>query len=655
MQSKTSFFNKTLFRKNLMRFWPLWGMASFLWSLPPMALLMELIRNRHADLGTEYFSELYYSVVSGALPIISLLYAVLCAMVVWNYLYNTRSVGMMHTLPIRREGVFLTGFLSGMAMMLIPYVISGTLCGLISLASGAFDGKGMLITILCVLGESFFYFSSATFVAFITGNIFAMPAIYCLLHFLAVLLDWLVSTLARGFIFGMDSDYSGMVECMSPTVYLLNHIGVDREYTEMMVQEAGEAPWYRHVLSDITLTGQWVIGVYVLAGVVLLGLAWILYRRRRSETAGDVVAVGWLRPVFRYGMAALCALLGGLALYAVFWSGFQSGQYYHALPMAVCMMVAGGMGYFAASMLLSKSLRVFRSGWKGLALILAGCGVLCALFHMDPANIAGRVPESQEVEQMKLSVDGNEYILYPGETDELLEQVRGLHKAIVAERDDLMTDDIYAAEGVANVSFSYQLKNGRTVNRWYWRLPMKPADIQQEGTYANLLDSLVSQEVMEAIRLHTDDTHYTLTGGYIYTDRGGHIDLSDRESEKIVEAVRRDAAAGSYYAYDWFDEKRGQDYSIDLQIFFTRRDNLDKNRYYYGEIGVEIVLDPEMRETIDCLLQMGVLTEQDLVTRAQMYPEEYGLDPVNVTGADTGEATETTIYGTTMTSTAVLG
>ena len=28
MQSKTSYFNATLFRKNLTRFWPLWGLAS---------------------------------------------------------------------------------------------------------------------------------------------------------------------------------------------------------------------------------------------------------------------------------------------------------------------------------------------------------------------------------------------------------------------------------------------------------------------------------------------------------------------------------------------------------------------------------------------------------------------------------------------------
>ena len=44
MQSRTSFFNITLFRKNLTRFWPLWGGASVLGSRFPLAILLQLMR-----------------------------------------------------------------------------------------------------------------------------------------------------------------------------------------------------------------------------------------------------------------------------------------------------------------------------------------------------------------------------------------------------------------------------------------------------------------------------------------------------------------------------------------------------------------------------------------------------------------------------------
>ena len=162
MQSKTSYFNATLFRKNLTRFWPLWGLASFIGALFPLAVLLDMVHRGWNVLSAPDFTGMYYDAVS-AVPVINLVYAALCAMAVWSYLYNARSVGLMHTLPIRREGLFLTNFLSGLSMTLIPYAVTGVLCVVVSLCGGAFDAKGLAVTVLAVLGESFFYFSSAIF------------------------------------------------------------------------------------------------------------------------------------------------------------------------------------------------------------------------------------------------------------------------------------------------------------------------------------------------------------------------------------------------------------------------------------------------------------------------------------------------------------
>ena len=43
MQSKRSFFNGTLFRKTLTRFWPLWAVPSFIGALFPMVALTQII------------------------------------------------------------------------------------------------------------------------------------------------------------------------------------------------------------------------------------------------------------------------------------------------------------------------------------------------------------------------------------------------------------------------------------------------------------------------------------------------------------------------------------------------------------------------------------------------------------------------------------
>ena len=624
MQSKTSFFNMTLFRKNLTRFWPLWGGASFLGSLFPLALLLQLMRGRVDLIEPLSVTEMYYSVLCYGVPILSLLYAILCAMLVWSYLYNSRSVGLMHTLPITRRGVFVTNFLSGMAMMLIPYAIVGTLCVLISLAYGVLEPVGLLVTVLGVLGESFFYFASATLVAFMVGNVFALPAVYFLLHFLAPLLDWLLCLFAGNFIFGLDSYYSGVVEFLSPTVYLVERVNVNCTYEEVqVVTELTHTDGYITRLTAVTLENAWLIGVYALVGVVFLALAYVLYARRRSESAGDVVAVGWMKPVFRFGLAALAALLGGQALYALFWDSFQSGSYYDALPMAVCMLVAGTIGYYAASMLLAKSLRVFRGSWKGLVLVAAGCVALCCVLRFDLLGISRRVPEASQVQKVEFYAADNTYRLYPGEDDDLLEQVRSLHKAIVADQDYVRTyedsDRRYLAVSddtmtETYIRFIYTLRNGLKVERRY-SIPLTKYRIKQEGTYDNLLDTLVNSDTMKAKRLHAGDDRYTIISGDLYLESSGdYFDLSSREAAAVLDAVAKDAAGGTWGDYDWFDQNGNNAYALNLELSFT----------YPGDYGgtsndwINITVRPGMDNTVACLKDLGLITDRDLVTREAM-------------------------------------
>lgn len=86
MRSKTSYFNPTLFKKNLTRFWPLWGGASALGALIPLALFMILVEDRFAGFGGHplEFTHSCYVALCYFLPTISLLYAALCALAVWG-------------------------------------------------------------------------------------------------------------------------------------------------------------------------------------------------------------------------------------------------------------------------------------------------------------------------------------------------------------------------------------------------------------------------------------------------------------------------------------------------------------------------------------------------------------------------------------------
>ena len=78
-----------------------------------------------ANVSVRDFGYALYATDVYAVPAVTAGYAILCAMAVWGYLYNSRSVGLMHTLPVDRTGLFVTNTLSGLAMMLIPYAVVG--------------------------------------------------------------------------------------------------------------------------------------------------------------------------------------------------------------------------------------------------------------------------------------------------------------------------------------------------------------------------------------------------------------------------------------------------------------------------------------------------------------------------------------------------
>ncbi len=630
MRSKTSYFNGTLFKKNLSRYWPLWGLASFGGAMFPLAMLLELLHN-----GFQFWSPLetrqaYYTVLSYGVPVISIVYAILCAMAVWSYLYNARSVGMMHTLPIRREGLFVTNVLSGLTMMAIPYTVTGVLLVLVTMLFGGFEPVGVLVTVLGVMGESLFFFGLATFCAFIVGNVFMLPALYGLLNFIAVLTDFMVNLLAQGFCFGLNSSYSGTVEWLSPVVYLVQKISPNSTYeTQWVTDRLGGQRYETSVLTSVTLENGWLIAAYAAVGAALLGLAWLLYRRRRSESAGDVVAVGWMKPVFRYGCAAYAAILGGRLLYALLWESFQNGQYFALLPMILCMIAGGAVGYYAASMLLAKTPRVFKTTWKGMLAVALGCAALCGAMKYDLFGVTRRIPAPDSVKLVNVYAAGSNYYLTPGQDDALIEKVRALHQAIISDKDYALTTASAATEAYSGadgevpyayttVRFTYTLNSGLKVERRY-NLYLTQNRMAREGTYDYLLDQLINSPEMRQKCIRWRDEGFQLDGAWIDTWRD-YSDLSSREVGLILDAVAKDAENGDWGVYNWFQADNDAD-SYEIQIHFQYK--LPESQFDRAYDAIQVNVKEGMTETIRALKDLKLITDADLVTNRERYPWQY--------------------------------
>ena len=126
MRSAKSFFSGALFRKNLLRFWPLWAAYRVIWLLSlPLPMLRQLnLPELRPESGL--LSIVTSDVLGSALNIgsvLTFLFAIAGAMAVWGGLYGARSGAMLGSLPVRREGLFLTGTASALAPMLAAHVL----------------------------------------------------------------------------------------------------------------------------------------------------------------------------------------------------------------------------------------------------------------------------------------------------------------------------------------------------------------------------------------------------------------------------------------------------------------------------------------------------------------------------------------------------
>lgn len=301
MKSATSCSDRRLFypvlwKKNMARFWPIWSVYGACWLLAmPLNLLMLRAEDTYGSmLSPQYFADLeVLSMITPGSVIAALVFGILSAMAVFSYLYNSRSVGLFHALPVRREGLFLTNYLSGLSFMLLPSLVVFFCTLLAELAKGCPNIGALCMWLAMQVLLTLFFYSFAVFCAMFTGHILALPAFYGILSVLAVVMVQLVNEVLRAFVFGYRyvDTLNTLGTWLSPVILFLEKLRVDRAWdTDGNLERA-------------VFQGLGYGLIYALIGAALAAVALVLYRRRHLEGAGDVVTVRWVRPIFKYGMA----------------------------------------------------------------------------------------------------------------------------------------------------------------------------------------------------------------------------------------------------------------------------------------------------------------------------------------------------------------
>lgn len=188
MRSATSFFDKTLFRSQLKHTWPLWLGYTALWLfLVPVALFSELSAYQGGYSASDASYLLLNTGVRGGV-FISFVFGLFFAMLAFSHLTQSRATNGFHALPVRRETIFLTAYLTGLfcqvSSILVTFLLGAAISAPLHLSFWSVTGAAMGSAML----EAVFFYSFAVLCMMMTGQILAAYALAGLVIALIALL-----------------------------------------------------------------------------------------------------------------------------------------------------------------------------------------------------------------------------------------------------------------------------------------------------------------------------------------------------------------------------------------------------------------------------------------------------------------------------------
>ncbi len=507
MISKTSFFNKGIYKETVKRFSPgalLYFVLLFISTV--LSLFLNLERD-FSHMPADYFRN-YPVILHGAYITVPVLLSIavptVVALLVFHFVHAKKAALFVHSLPAARGAIFGSSLLAAFTLMFLPVLINGALLCLLSLScyGSFFTLADCLLWMGYNLVALFLLFSVATLAALLTGNGFAAVAVNVLLHSVLFLLVAAGSMLGEVFLFGF-SGADALFETLAENNFVVFCYGfMDHYFRE-----------------NIT---AWDFVKFIDIAVLFYVLAFLLYRKRRMEAVGDVAAFGFLRPVFKY----LITFLVTSAAFAVF-----SSYMLENTPVFILILALAALFSYAACEMILKKTRNVLYAYKGFLGFLASFSILACLFAFTPFfGYETRVPDEADISSASIYHyyyrDAEPRTKDPAIIEEILASHRSLLENVPKTRYEVREEPYYT-----RIHIRYTLQNGKTLARAY-EVP--------DSVMMNIMN-----------RLYENDAYKMLCEEAFVEDRdiirvhlGGGEDIENYDA--LLAALRKDVLALSY-------------------------------------------------------------------------------------------------------------
>lgn len=406
MKSRTLSCEMTILRKDLTRFAPMWISLGVVLAICAFDQLNSAYPDPREHLPMAVF------------------FAPIFALNLFGYLTDPAECSAVHSLPIRREGLFLIHTAAAFLMYLVPMSVY-------FIATDPVMDIGILTRLGWSALDFTISFAMALLCVFITGRKIGAGLLYVFFQFLPILIGFYIEFLYLPLLPGVEVDSSILFP------------GLPSGNIEYFITE---------VFHDRVEGPVWPTVVMIMAvSLVLFGICLLMYRKRKLEHAGDLLAVRWLDPVF-----AVCSGLTGSCAICLF---FGLGSGFTPFPFGLGL----AFGYFSYWMLSKKSARVFTpkllAGFGALAMALVGSVLVVS---MDPLDRVHYQPDVSTVKSAAISQAYSSTDAYETSDPEQIAALQALQLELLENH----IEDQTGGSGY-NLHLTYRLENGRTIMRAY--------------------------------------------------------------------------------------------------------------------------------------------------------------------------------------------
>ena len=590
MTSKTSLFNKGIYKSNVKRF--AWGSVLYFVLLFVMSGFLVLMSVNVKDVSFDMAH-------NGGVPLLyqqpfilpSLVTAIgvatVVALLIFRFVHSKKQSIFTHSLPVCRTANFISSLAAAFTLMFVPLILNTLILVILSVTRyAAFFTVGscfgwMGMNMLCL----FIMFSVAVFAAMLTGNSFAAVALNGLMHCFLIIIAAGLGQLAEVFLHGYAS---------SNPIY---HFLAEKNFFTVIFEMASH-------LQTITNAGN-IVFCAVLSAALYIG-AYVLYRLRRMETVEDVAAFKCLNPIFKY----LVTFLASISVFSITAELLGTRPLFAVLLTVIVSVVA----YVAAEMVLKKTLRVWRS-YKGYLIFAALFGLtLCTFAFTSFFGFETRVPDVSDISEVALYNNINFNGTPPFTKDsELISYFADTHKKLSEKRNVL--NERFADESSydTDITIEYKLKNGKTLKRKYGVAYTDNVEIM-DVAYANidykkLADEFFTDKIDRLGRVTIHFQGDSVPGSEMVND------IADvNKFRELFEAVKSDIATLNFS--QMYNTNNCYGFSLDFQ--YTRKQSAEDEkkenvqpaatiRYYDGEnyYGLYRAINPNYKNTIKWLYDNG--------------------------------------------------